>query len=484
MENNYRMSPLGFWVPVREARDWEEQASGPPVKGFGEAGRQFAVPGAYASGSPALPTDRGMGNAYRMSELGFWVPVGEVREWEKRASSTQVEDFREDRRQFAAPGADASGSGAPGTDATPRDATDDEAGDASYLKGLRQMRRYLTDPIDPTLPPHVQRGLQQIEDYVCQDLDREIRKLERKAKLRKHREAGAEVHLEKFKAWVEEEHPRDELGRFTNKELERRAWWQRKWLAEAAQLLAQRERSGFRQFFGADMHSPPTPEEEHLRRKAGVVMDTKNWILDESGKLYSVAALAAMGLSRPRYTGPVMRAMTPADKEAFERNEQRRKELEKDEAWRSTFQKTLLSANPTFPADWDLLERVRLRQVAADADELLSMSLGQRLGVQALEWLIWELAIGGAGQFVGTARLAAGVPNPERALNFLNRNPEAVERALARNLESQVGRSITATERAQLDAAWKKLLPEVEVGLKDAVKLQARTLSWDIEVRV
>ena len=112
------------------------------------------------------------------------------------------------------------------------------------------------------------------------------------------------------------------------------------------------------------------------------------------------------------------------------------------------------------------------------------MSLGQRLGVQALEWLIWELAIGGAGQFVGTARLAAGVPNPERALNFLNRNPEAVERALARNLESQVGRSITATERAQLDAAWKKLLPEVEVGLKDAVKLQARTLSWDIEVRV
>jgi hypothetical protein len=469
MENNYRMSPSGFWVPVRESRESEDEASGPSVEGFGEAGTQFAAPGADVSGSVAPPSERGMANAYRMSELGLWVPVGEVRDWEKQASSPPIEDFREGRRQFAAPGTDASGSVAPDDEATRHAATDDEAREASYLKGLRRMRRYLTDPIDPTLPLHVQKGLRRIEDYVCQDLDREIRKLERKAKLRKYREAGGEAHLEKFRAWVEEEHPRDEFGRFTDKELERRAWWQRKWLAEAAQFLAQRERSGFRQFFGADMHGPPTPEEEQLRRKAAVVMDTKNWILDESGNLHSVAGLAAKGLSRPRYTGPAMRAMTPDDKEAFARNAQQRKELERDEAWRSTFQKTLLNANPTFPADWNMLELVRLRQEAEDADRLLSMSVGQRLGLHALEWLIWELAIGGAGQFVGAARLGGGVPNPERALNFLKKNPKAVEEALARNFESQVGKSISAAERAQLDAAWKKLLPEVETSLTKQV---------------
>jgi hypothetical protein len=239
---------------------------------------------------------------------------------------------------------------------------------------------------------------------------------------------------------------------------------------EADHLLAQRERSGFRQFFGADMHGPPTPEEEQLRRKAAVVMDTKNWILDESGNLHSVAGLAAKGLSRPRYTGPTMRAMTPDDKEAFERNEQRRKDLEKDEAWRSTFQKTLLNANPTFPANWNLLERVRLRQEAEDADRLLSMSLGERLGIQTLEWLIWELAIGGAGQFVGAARLGGGVPNPERVLNFLKENPAAVEKVLVRNLESELGRSIRAGERAQVNAAWKSLLPKVKEDLRAAAR--------------
>jgi hypothetical protein len=162
MENNYQMSPLGFWVPVRESRDSEDEACSTPVEDSAEAGRQFAAPGAYASGSAAPPTDRVMANAYRMSELGFWVPVDEVRDWEKQASSPSVEDFREGRRQSAAPGVYASSSVTPGADATRRDATDDEASEASLLKGYRRMRRYLTEPIDPTLPPHVQKRLRQM----------------------------------------------------------------------------------------------------------------------------------------------------------------------------------------------------------------------------------------------------------------------------------------------------------------------------------
>jgi len=34
MENNYRMSELGFWVPVRDSREWV------PVEDFAEAENQ------------------------------------------------------------------------------------------------------------------------------------------------------------------------------------------------------------------------------------------------------------------------------------------------------------------------------------------------------------------------------------------------------------------------------------------------------------
>src|SRR5262249_41184371 len=63
----------------------------------------------------------------------------------------------------------------------------------------------------------------------------------------------------------------------------------------------------------------------------------------------------------------------------------------------------------------------------------------------------------------------AGVPNPERALNFLNKNPTAVEKVLVRNLESELGRSIRPAERAQIEAAWKHLRPEVEEHLTGKV---------------
>jgi len=485
MENNFRMSELGFWVPV-------EQASGPPAENFGEDESQddkrearpngmahsfrmsesgFWVRVEQASSPPvedfreakslpqddkrgALPACSAMANNFRMSESGFWVPVGQ-------ASSTPVEDFAEPRRQ---PTRDKPKSRPASSDSPEHD----DAAEARLLKELRWMRRYVTDP---TLPPHERKRLRQMEDYVCQAIDAEIRELEHKAKLRKYREARAEARLEKFRAWVEEEHPRDEFGRFTNKDLERRAWWQRKWLAEAAQLLAQRERSGFRQFFGADMHGPPTAQEELLRRKAARVMDTKNWILDESGNLHSMARLAAMaawGLSprRDTYTGPAMRAATPADKEGEERYAQRQKELEREERSLAAFQRTLHGANPTYQPDWNVLERDRLRQVAEDAKRFESKSMGEKVALVALEQVLWGLATAGVGEFLATARLGGRLVGAEEALNSLHENAAAVERALARGFESEVGRSITAEEWAQLDTAWKQLLPEVEGHLK------------------
>ena len=439
--STYRMSELGFWVPV-------EQASSPPVEAFGEtrgAPRDDERPARPTSSDP--PT--GKASIYRMSESGFWVPV-------EQTSSTPSQNFREARREPHRDKRDSS------------DSSDDEAAEGRLLKELRWMRRYVTDP---TLPPHERKRLRQMEDYVCQAIDAEIRELEHKAKLRKYREARAEARLEKFRAWVEEEHPRDEFGRFTNKDLERRAWWQRKWLAEAAQLLAQRERSGFRQFFGADMHGPPTAQEELLRRKAARVMDTKNWILDESGNLHSMARLAAMaawGLSprRDTYTGPAMRAATPADKEGEERYAQRQKELEREERSLAAFQRTLHGANPTYQPDWNVLERDRLRQVAEDAKRFESKSMGEKVALVALEQVLWGLATAGVGEFLATARLGGRLVGAEEALNSLHENAAAVERALARGFESEVGRSITAEEWAQLDTAWKQLLPEVEGHLK------------------
>jgi hypothetical protein len=82
----------------------------------------------------------------------------------------------------------------------------------------------MTEPTDPSLPPHVQKGFRRIEDYICQDIDREIRQLEHKAKLRKYREARRGADLEKFAAvWREEDHPRDDDGEFKNKGVAKKA---------------------------------------------------------------------------------------------------------------------------------------------------------------------------------------------------------------------------------------------------------------------
>ena len=159
--STYRMSELGFWVPV-------EQASSPPVEAFGEtrgAPRDDERPARPTSSDP--PT--GKASIYRMSESGFWVPV-------EQTSSTPSQNFREARREPHRDKRDSS------------DSSDDEAAEGRLLKELRWMRRYVTDP---TLPPHERKRLRQMEDYVCQAIDAEIREHEHKAKLIKYREARA-----------------------------------------------------------------------------------------------------------------------------------------------------------------------------------------------------------------------------------------------------------------------------------------------------
>ena len=243
MENNYRMSELGFWVPVRDSREWV------PVEDFAEAENQPRHDKRDARPASSDPPSAGMANNYRMSQSGFWVPV-------ERASSPPVEDFgeakslRQDNRREACPVSLATANNfrmsesgfwvpvkQPSSPPTQnfREArsptcqdkrstrrasldADDRAAEARLLKELRWMRRYMTEPDDPSLRPHVQKGFRHIEDYICQDIDAEIRQLEHKAKRRKYREAGAGTQLERFAAvWREEDHPRDDDGRFKNK---------------------------------------------------------------------------------------------------------------------------------------------------------------------------------------------------------------------------------------------------------------------------
>jgi hypothetical protein len=99
-----------------------------------------------------------------MSESGFWVPAHESRDWEEQASSTPIEDFGEARRQPPRDTLRASSDAA------------DEAAEGRLLKELWWMRRYVTEPTDPSLPPHVQKRLRQMENYVCQAIDAEITK--------------------------------------------------------------------------------------------------------------------------------------------------------------------------------------------------------------------------------------------------------------------------------------------------------------------
>src|SRR6516162_6697042 len=90
MENNFRMSELGFWVPV-------EPASSPPVEDFGEAGSGSAAPGANATRLANPPAGRAGVSVYRMSELGFWVPAHESRDSHdadhRESQAAQLEKF-------------------------------------------------------------------------------------------------------------------------------------------------------------------------------------------------------------------------------------------------------------------------------------------------------------------------------------------------------------------------------------------------------
>ena len=89
MHNNFRMSPLGFWVPVGKSRESMEQAPGAPVEGFGEASRQqhYDKRGEHPTSSDPS-TGRGTENNYRMSPLGFWVPAREFRNSEDAGRSS------------------------------------------------------------------------------------------------------------------------------------------------------------------------------------------------------------------------------------------------------------------------------------------------------------------------------------------------------------------------------------------------------------
>jgi hypothetical protein len=89
MENNFRMSESGFWVPV-------EQASGLSSEDFAEARSQPCHDKRTAHPTSSDPPNgRAGASIYRMSELGFWVPAHESRDWEEQASSPPSQNFRE-----------------------------------------------------------------------------------------------------------------------------------------------------------------------------------------------------------------------------------------------------------------------------------------------------------------------------------------------------------------------------------------------------
>jgi hypothetical protein len=99
MENNFKMSELGFWVPVRESCDSEGQASSTPVEHFGEARSEPGRDKRTAHPTSAdTPDGRAGASIYRMSESGFWVRV-------EQASNPPSQIFAETRNSRGRDGA-------------------------------------------------------------------------------------------------------------------------------------------------------------------------------------------------------------------------------------------------------------------------------------------------------------------------------------------------------------------------------------------
>lgn len=232
--------------------------------------------------------------------------------------------------------------------------------------------------------------------------------------------------------------------------MDKRQEFRDKWLAQAKELMGERERGAIRQFFGASPYGAPTEEEQSLRRNAVRVMDTKNWIVDDSGTLHSMDEIAyqalkvKLGLAPPQktYTGPSISAISPAEaEESFGRYQQRQKDLESQEAYTAFRERSMVQINATYKADWDLIERVRQRQAAEDAHRRKTMSPHERGVLFVLEMVIWELAGGAVGDFVGAATMVRpGLA--EMGQSVLTKSRAAVQKAMVQGFESEVGRTI------------------------------------------
>jgi RHS repeat-associated protein len=182
------------------------------------------------------------------------------------------------------------------------------------------------------------------------------------------------------------------------------------------------------------------------------------------------AQLLLQGPPTATYTGPSARPVTPADREAQRRYdaelEKARKQLESDEAYYAAMQRSVLQGDPTHYADWDMLERVRLRQVAEEAKRRASLSPGEQLVEFALEQLIWGLATGALGELAGAVKIGRLASSAD-AFALVDRNPQAVEKALVEGLqESRGGQALSSAELLQLDKAWQEWLPRVKQDLK------------------
>ncbi len=161
---------------------------------------------------------------------------------------------------------------------------------------------------------------------------------------------------------------------------------------------------------------------------------------------------------------PSMRATTPQDLQRWARNRQLQNELEASERSAAAFQKSLSAMNPTYSPDWDMIERVRQRQVVQDAQDWAKLSLGQQLFNSVLEQAIWGLAFAGLSEFAALTKIGQGVSSAEMA-QFVKSHPQAVENGLVDAYQAQSGKILSSSERAQLKAALQDSLPKVEASL-------------------
>jgi hypothetical protein len=267
-------------------------------------------------------------------------------------------------------------------------------------------------------------------------------------------------------------------------ELDRRKEFSDKWLAKADQLMADRERDIFSRFFGSSAtHDPATERELKLRRNAARVMDTKNWIVDDLGDLHSVAEIAAqgilekLGMAKRGYNGPTISAESPAQRDAAQRRvEQNQKDLEFQQDYAATILRLRGQINPTYTyteAEGRTMEGARQREAARAEQRWLSLSVGERIQLNLLEIVINLSAQEGLGAALGLIKLGGAAASAERLgvtsaeeLKYLGNNPESLQNALAKGLESEVGRPLSTIEKAEIKTASDSLLPKVTEELK------------------